>query len=872
MKRIVLGILAHVDAGKTTLCEALLYKQGHLRAAGRVDYGNTLLDSHEIERKRGITVFSKQALLKNSNCEITLLDTPGHVDFATETQRTLQILDAAILVISGTQGVQSHTVTLYKMLKLNKIPTFIFVNKADVETVNKQNVIDELNKLTNGKSIDFTNVDCKADKLYAEKAEEIALLDEQLMNGFLKTEFISKNDVKRAILKRKIFPCFFGSALKLKGISNFLSGVFEFTVMPPYGEEFGAKIYKIEEDETNTRLTFLKITGGSLPVKQKINYINEVGEEISEKADTIRVYNGQKFVNVKNATPGMVCAVTGLKSTFAGGVLGTQKQENTQSLIEPYLSYKVQVLNSDDISTTMEALKILEEQDPSLCVKWDKDLNEIQVRVMGEIQLEVLSYILENRYNLQVRFLQTGILYKETIENSVTGIGHFEPLRHYAEVHLRIEPLAQGSGIKYATSCSQEMLAKNWQSLVLSNLRQKTHVGVLTRSPITDVKITLVAGRAHKKHTVGGDFRQASYRAVRQGLKSAKSVLLEPWYEYKLKVPQQFTGKAMTDIQRMHGTVSAPKQQGEFSIIKGNVPVITAKEYQKEVTRYTHGEGFFTCGLKGYAPCHNEKEVVENIAYDSENDVENIADSVFCTQGAGYTVKWWEVHKHKHVQSLTLEQEMKIEEEMQEKVVQRAKNRAKTYCESLEFDKELLSIFERTYGPIKRDKHKSMQSVKKKTTSEPVFTSKAKEYETDKQYLIVDGYNIIHAWEELSELAKDNLDAARRKFIDIMCNHTGIIGCETIVVFDAYKVKGSIGEAQKIGNIHVVYTKEAETADMYIEKTTHSLGKNNYVRVATSDNLEQLIILGHGALRISAAAFKKEVENAVDTIKEFMSV
>lgn len=843
MKKITVGILAHVDSGKTTLSEGLLYASGAIRKQGRVDHKNTFLDTDKLERDRGITIFSKQAVLNVGNTEITLLDTPGHVDFSSETERTLQVLDYCILVISGTDGVQSHTETLWSLLKSHNIPTFIFVNKMDISPYTKNALIHNLKNRLDDAITDFT-----MDTESTEFMEEISMCNETIMNSFLEKGEIKKSDIEDAIHKRQLFPCFFGSALKSEGVSEFLNIFESYTKMPEKNNNFGAKVFKITRDEQNNRLTHLKITGGSLKVREILKGFDQKGEEWEEKVNSIRIYSGEKFKVCDEAVQGTVCAVSGLNKTFPGEGLGTE--ENSSELtLEPVFSYRVQINDNTDIHTAISHLKKLEEEETNLHILWNEQLKEIRIELMGEVQSEILKQIILERFNLDIDFVQGGIIYKETVKEPVIGIGHYEPLRHYAEVHLLIEPLEQGSGIVFDTNVSEDDLNKNWQRLILTHLQEKTHIGVLTGSPITDVKITLINGRAHLKHTEGGDFRQATYRAVRHGLMMAENVLLEPWYDFTLELPTENVGRAMTDIQQMGGTLLPAETKIDYSVLKGSAPVIKMRNYQMEVTVYTKGKGHLSLTLNGYKPCSNAEEIIESISYDPLSDIENTPDSVFCSHGAGFTVKWDEVSDYAHLES-SLDSEK--EEETEILPVK------KFYSKIIADEEELISIFEKTYGKIER----KIQN-KLKTQKEPVpvkYKKPPKVY--DKNYLLVDGYNIIFASDELKNIAKSSLEHARYHLIDLMSTYRIIRPCELILVFDAYKVKGNRGEVEKINGINVVYTKEAETADAYIEKATHELSKNNRVRVATSDGLEQLIILGSGALRVPASAFLKELQDA----------
>lgn len=851
MNRIVTGILAHVDSGKTTLSEAMLYTAGEIRKLGRVDHGDAFLDSHEIERDRGITIFSKQAILSFHDTEFTLLDTPGHVDFSTETERTLSVLDYAILVISGTDGIQNHTDTLWRLLKRYNVPTFIFINKMDLNA-DHDTVINELKYRFGDGCIDFGQ-DLSSDQCM----DELSMCDEAIMNSFLEKGTVKTEDIRNAIVQRKIFPCYFGSALKLEGVKEFLAGLELYTRQIIYDDNFGAQVFKISEED-GTRLTHLKITGGSLKVKTQLD--GNKKNEWHEKVNQIRIYSGVKYQTVDEAFPGMVCAVTGLTQTYPGEGIGCAKDAKS-AVLESVLTYKMELPDGIDVHTALTQLRRLEEEDPQLHIIWSEQLREIHVQVMGEVQLEVLSRLIADRFGFEVMFSHGSIAYKETIAAPVEGVGHYEPLRHYAEVHLLLEPAEKGSGMRFAVDCSEDLLDRNWQRLILTHLKEKPHIGILTGSPITDMKITLVAGRAHQKHTEGGDFRQATYRAVRHGLKMAESILLEPYYEFHLEVPTENVGRAMTDIQNMGGTFNPPETYGEMTVISGNAPVSTMRDYSKDVTLYTGGKGRLNCILSGYEPCHNADEVIAEIGYNFDADLENPADSVFCSHGAGFVVKWDKVCDYMHLEGLSFDDD----EEDGEEAVRR---QAEKYLDMVADDNELMQIFERTYGPVTR---KAVTQTVRKSVSPQKKYGKAKPLPQGPEYLLVDGYNIIFAWDELKELAKAGLNIARDRLIDILCNYRGFRQCELILVFDAYKVKGNTGSVQKIHNINVVYTKEAETADMYIEKTTHELGKKHRVRVATSDNLEQIIILGNGATRISADEFLHEVKDAEKAIMEIIS-
>ena len=847
-KQIVLGILAHVDSGKTTLSEAMLYRAGVTRRLGRVDHKDAFLDTDALEKARGITIFSKQALLTAGDTDITLLDTPGHVDFSTETERTLQVLDYAVLAVSGTDGVQSHTETLWRLLRRYHVPTFVFVNKMDLPGMERQELLAQLNRRLGEGFVDFG-----AEQ--ADRDEALALCDENLMDRMLDAGQLQDADLISAIARRHVFPCWFGTALKLEGVDALLDGLDRYTRPAPALEAFGAKVFKVSQDEQGARLTWLRVTGGELKVKAQLTGEAD-GEPWAEKANQLRLYSGAKYTLTEAIGPGQVCAVTGLTKARPGEGLGAERDSDLP-VLEPVLSYQVLLPEGADVHAALGKLHRLEEEEPQLHVVWNETLGEIHVQLMGEIQLEVLRSLLTERFGLEVEFGPGGILYKETITEPMEGVGHYEPLRHYAEVHLKLEPLPRGSGMQFAADCREEVLDKNWQRLVLTHLEEKQHLGVLTGSPLTDVKITLIAGRAHLKHTEGGDFRQATYRAVRQGLMLAKSQLLEPWYAFRLEVPAENIGRAMSDIQRMEGTFDPPESGEETAVLTGFAPVSTMRSYPMEVVSYTRGRGHLSLTLDGYRPCHNAQEVIAAIGYEPEHDLDNPADSVFCAHGAGFVVPWDQVRSHMHVdsgwgKSTRPEQEAAVPQ-----------RRAMAYRATLEEDAELLKIFERTYGPIKRDPLAAFRPVQKR--ERPDFA--AEQWEIAPEYLLVDGYNIIFAWDELNVLSKESLDAARHKLMDILCNYQGFQKCVLILVFDAYRVPGSPGSIEQYHNIHVVYTKEAETADMFIERVTHEIGRNRRVRVATSDGMEQIIILGHGALRVSARMFHEEVQNVEKQIR-----
>ena len=867
MKRLVVGLLAHVDSGKTTLAEGLLYRAGVLRKLGRVDHRDAFLDTDSRERARGITIFAKQAVLAlpaadgTEACELTLLDTPGHVDFSAEAERALQVLDYAVLVVSGTDGVQAHTETLWKLLARYRVPTFVFVNKMDLPGADAAVRLRELRGRFGDGCVDFSAVP---------DPEALALCSEPLMNEVLENGAASPLTVVTAIARRQVFPVFFGAALRLDGLDGLLRGLQMLTRTPPRWPEFGARVFKISED-AGTRLTWLKITGGVLPVKAVLPG--------GEKADALRLYNGGKFRLISEAYPGMVVAAAGPAATRPGQGLGAEADADTP-LLEPVLNYRVE--SAADPHTLLKALQTLEDEDPQLHVNWRDDLGEVHVQLMGEVQLEILQNILQERFGLDVTFSEGGILYKETLTAAVEGIGHYEPLRHYAEVHLLLEPAPRGSGVQLAADCPPDTLAENWQRLILTHLAERTHPGVLIGAPLTDVRITLAAGRAHQKHTEGGDFRQATYRAVRQGLRMAAAgdgvQLLEPWYDFTLELPADALGRAMADVQRMCGSFHAPETlpNSENTVrLTGRLPVATARGYAREVAAYTHGLGRWAVLPAGYDACHNTDEVLAAAGYDPDADTDNPADSVFCSHGAGYLVKWDEVPARAHVSS-GLERRLGAApaagQTQEEDEANARRRRASAYCGTLEQDKELLAIFERTYGKIKRrggvdDAKKAARAA---LHTAPAASVPAAPVPAGPDYLLVDGYNVIFAWDALRRLADGSLDAARRRLMDILCNYAGYKRCVPILVFDAYKVRGGAREVEKYHNLYVVYTREAETADMYIERATHELACEHRTRVVSSDGAEQIIVMGHGALRVSARAFEEEVNAVEKEIREFL--
>lgn len=846
MKKTVISILAHVDAGKTTLSEALLYTAGQLKKLGRVDNKNAFLDSYELERRRGITIFSKQAVLKTQNMEITLLDTPGHVDFSSEAERTLQVQDYAILVISARDGVQPHTETLWRLLSRYDVPVFVFVNKMDLDGADKNAVLAELKKRLSDNCVDFTASE-------EELSENAALCDEKLMEKYLEQGEISVEEISAAIKERKIFPCWFGSALKLEGVAEFIEGLEKYTLKQYYGSEFGARVFKISRDPQGNRLTYMKITGGSLKARSVISYSAKDGEKrLEEKANMLRIYSGEKFEPTDEVTAGGVCAVLGLSATYPGQGLGFEK-DFFKPVLEPVLTYRVLLPAEISPVEFLPKLRQLEEEDPQLLVSGNAT-GEIYVHLMGEIQAEVLQSLVEERFGVHIEFDHGSIIYKETVAAPVEGVGHFEPLRHYAEVHLLIEPGEPESGITVDSLCREEVLSKNWQRLIITHVLEKTHRGVLIGAPLTDAKITLVAGRAHVKHTEGGDFRQATYRALRQGLMKAENVLLEPYYAFRLEVPAEQLGRAVSDIRVMDGKIASPESDGITAVITGRAPVSEMRSYQSDVMAYTKGKGKLALFPDGYSPCHNAEKVITAAGYDPEADLENTPDSVFCSHGAGVTVKWYDVEKYMHVTGgIDIASENQIPILPDAKLLKRNLNID---------DKELEAIMEREFGPIKRRKYSEAVLNTPKT---------AQALPNKKEYIIVDGYNLMFAWEGLAGLAKENFDAARHILTDILCNYRGYTKCELVLVFDGYKVKGNAGEKSDYKGIHLVYTKENETGDMYIEKLVEEVGKNYSVKVVTSDNLIQVSALRAGVLRVPAREFIREIERVNAQIKEILA-
>lgn len=852
---ICIGLLAHVDAGKTTLSESMLYLSGRIRQQGRVDHGNAYLDTYELERERGITIFSKQAELVSGELQITLLDTPGHVDFSAEMERTLRVLDYAILVINGADGVQGHTETLWKLLKQYRIPVFLFVNKMDQNGTDAKKLLKELRAKLSGSCIRFGEAEDSEEFL-----ENVAMAEEQVLESYLEHGTIDREEISRLIGERKLFPCYFGSALKNAGVEELLGGLERYTEEKIYPDVFGAKVYKIARDPQGNRLTYLKVTGGVLKVRDVIRY-----QDVEEKVSQIRIYSGEKYDAVQEVRAGRVCAVTGLTKTYPGEGLGAEPPSEGP-VLTPVLNYQLILPEGCDTHGMLLKLRQLEEEDPELHIVWNEELGEIHAQLMGEVQTEILQSMIWERFQTEVTFGPGNIVYKETIKRPAEGVGHFEPLRHYAEVHLLLEAGESGSGLVFAADCSEDVLDRNWQRLILTHLAEKEHRGVLTGSAITDMKITLVAGRAHLKHTEGGDFRQATYRAVRQGLKSTESVLLEPYYEFRMEIPAEFVGRALTDIQRMAGEFQTPDTEGDFAVITGSAPVSEMRDYQLEVTSYTKGRGRLFCTLKGYAPCHNAEEVIEQIGYDSEGDLDNPTGSVFCAHGAGFHVSWDQVPDHMHLEYVWTPEAEKEKSAIEAKKGQGSVQSGRvssSFSRSVEEDKELEEIFLRTYGKIERKR-----PIAERRVESPEERQKRIRKDQMEEYLLVDGYNVIFAWEDLKELAKVNIEGARNKLMDVLCNYQGFKKCNLILVFDAYKVQGQELGVQKYHNIYVVYTKEAETADQYIEKVVHEIGRKYHVTVATSDNVEQVVTLGQGGKLLSARELRTEVEEVQRQIRE----
>ncbi|MEG0919717.1 MAG: TetM/TetW/TetO/TetS family tetracycline resistance ribosomal protection protein [Anaerovoracaceae bacterium] len=854
MDNIVIGILAHVDSGKTTVTEAMLYETGAIKSLGRVDHKDAFLDTNQIERERGITVFSKVAKFNIGEKTVSLLDTPGHVDFSSEMERTLSVLDYGILVISGSEGVQSHTEILWKLLKDNNIPTFIFVNKMDMSYKSKEDILDNINKELKDNFIDFSENRKKADR-----DEEIAMCHEEAIGRFLSYGHIDQEIIAQLIKDRQVFPVYFGSGLKSIGIREFLQGLDEYTLVNDSSDSLGGIIYKVSRDEQGNRLCFVKITSGTLKVKGVISGVRSNEESWSDKVNQIRIYSGDKYQGVDVAQAGQICALTGINQGNATDVFGIEKP-GLKPQIEPVLSYGVDILSNHNVNDVLKFLKIIEEEDPKLYVLWDSEGLKINVRLMGQIQLEILKNTVKNRFGASIDFNYESIVYKETVANIVEGVGHFEPLKHYAEVHLVIEPGPLGSGIVIKNNCRDEDLDRNWQNLILSHIGERTHRGVLTGSQLTDVKITLVDGRAHKKHTMGGDFREATYRAIRQGLLQSESILLEPWYKFKITVPRDHLGRVMSDIKKYNGNFEIPTSTEDIVEILGKGPVVGFKNYQMEINNYSHGKGRIFLASFGYRPCVNQKEVIEAIGYDGENDPNNIGDSVFCSNGAGFNVKWYDVFDYMHGPSY-LENKAEKEARLNENIM--------SFGSTLMEDAELMAIFERTYGKVKRQPELDQKLIaSEEYMSNP--NKSRKRLNVGKSYLLIDGYNLIHQWKELKELSKVSFGGARDRLADIMCNYAGVKDTTVIIVFDAYKVKDNPGKVEKIHNIFVVYTKSCETADVYIEKVTYQMDNSTNVRVVTSDALEQLIITGHGALKISSSEFEEEVKSVEEKIRELL--
>lgn len=891
MKNIVAGILAYVDSGKTTLSEAMLYQAGQIRKLGRVDHQDTYLDTDSQEKDRGITIFSKQAELAYADMHIALLDTPGHVDFGTEMERTLQVLDYVVLVINGMDGVQSHTETLWKLLERYGIPVFIFVNKMDMTGYDRDYLMDNIRHRLSDGCVDF---------LCEDSGEQIAMCDEAMLEHFLETGANDEQDVVNAIAGRKLFPCYFGSALKNEGVSELLDGMNRYVVEPVRGEEFGARVFKIGRDDKGERLTYMKVTGGVLKLKDVLTLRNSQGEESHEKVNQIRVYSGAKYDMVTQVPAGCVCAVPGLVNTYGRQGIGACLDGELPSL-EPVLSYKVMYPTDVDAVTMVSKLRLLEEEDPQLQVQWNETAGEIYIKVMGQVQLEVVAQMVRDRFGIAITYGQGRISYKETIAAPVMGVGHFEPLRHYAEVHLLLEPMENGSGMCFDSICSEDVLDKNWQRLILTHLQEREFRGVLTGSPITDMKISITAGRAHQKHTEGGDFRQATYRAVRQGLMMAESVLLEPVYAFKIEVPQEYAGRVLADIVKMSGTMDGQEISGETTVITGHAPVYTMREYYSELTAFSRGTGRLQVDIDGYQPCHNTEEVLAERHYDPELDRFNPSSSVFCAHGAGYLVDWYDVYENMHVKEdpgFEISGQLGYTEDGYAMDIP-VNRPGKSVSEMSITDEELSEIFARTFGGDYKDKDVALNGRFRRTTSEykvngqynksqsrdrqpgngPVVGSRPadrgiatpgafKRRKSGEDYVIVDGYNVIFAWDTLRELSEHNIDSARGKLMDILSNYQGYMNCHLIVVFDGYKVKDNKGERFPYDDIEVVYTKEGETADAHIEKLTHELARKHKVTVVTSDGLEQIVTMGQGAIRMSSRDFKLEVERVNEHLRE----
>lgn len=849
MDKLILGILAHVDAGKTTLSEAMLYAGGQLRKLGRVDHQNAFLDTDVQERERGITIFSKQAVLTLGDVEFTLLDTPGHVDFSSEMERTLQVLDYAVLVISGTDGVQSHTRTLWQLLKRYNVPTFLFVNKMDLDGADRAALLASLQGGLSAACVDFSTED-------GDFLENVAMCSEETLAAYLETGRVETAEIRALIAARKLFPCWFGSALKLDGVEASLRGMARYARVPQYPEEFGAKVYKIGHDAQGARLTYLKVTGGALPVKSVLS--GGAGDRTwSEKADQLRIYSGGKYRLAETVPAGGVCAVTGLTKTYPGEGLGAEP-DTPAPVLDSFLTYQVILPADCEPHTAVQRLRLLEEEDPQLHVVWNEQLRELHVQLMGEVQLEVLQRLLLDRFGMAVTFGPGSIVYRETIEAPVEGMGHFEPLRHYAEVHLLLEPGPRGSGLRFASRLSEDVLDRNWQRLILTHLEERSYPGVLTGSPITDMKISLVAGRAHLKHTEGGDFRQATYRAVRHGLLHAKSILLEPWYTFRLEVPQQHVGRAIADLQRLCAESAPPETAGGNAVITGSAPVSELRGYALEVAAYTRGLGSLACMPAGYRPCHNAAAVIAAIGYDAEHDTENTGDSVFCAHGSGFVVNWREAAAHMHVES-------GLRFDAPEEAAAPDAPAVRT-LRPFASDKELMAIFERTYGPVKRRDLRPQSAVRAEETGGRALWP-VPDRDTDPEYLLIDGYNILFAWDDLKKTAARDIDTARQILMDRLCNYQSVSRSICILVFDAYRVPRDTADVFRYHNITVVFTKQAETADTYIERATYEIGRKHRVRVATSDFAEQMIVLGHGARRMSASELRIEVDEAENRLR-----
>ena len=829
---IVLGILAHVDAGKTTLSEAMLYLSGKLKKLGRVDHRDSFLDNNSLERARGITIFSKQAVMPLGEMTVTLLDTPGHVDFSAEAERSLQVLDYAVLVISGTDGVQAHTETLWKLLERYNVPVLIFVTKMDLPGCDRQEIMDGLRTRLSERCVDFS---AEGDALF----ESAAMCSEEAVDEYIETGSIGAERLRDMLRRREIFPCCFGSGLRTEGVAEFLDMLELYARPGDYGEDFSARVYKIARDAQGNRMTFMKVTGGALRVRSLMKYADRDGNAFEEKISQLRIYSGAKYDTAETVLPGQICAALGLTGTYPGQGLGAAG-DFAEPLLEPVMSYRVILPPQSDPAVLLPKLMQLDQEDPQLHIVWNERTREISVQLMGRVQAEIFRSLVKERFDTDIT-LDTGrIMYRETIKDTVEGVGHFEPLRHYAEVHLLLEPLPRGSGIELSSSCPEDELDRSWQRLILTHLAEKQHIGVLTGSPVTDIRFTLAAGRAHIKHTEGGDFRQATYRAVRQGLMQAESVLLEPWYSFVLEVPAEQIGRAISDVRAMNGEIDSTEDAGGMMRLEGAAPVAGMNEYMQELLAYTHGRGRLSLTPGGYRPCRDQQKIVDAIGYEPERDTDNPADSVFCSHGAGVNIPWDQVKDYMHLESC-----------LKPPVEETAPAAAPRYRSLSIDDRELEAIMEREFGKIKRPQYSARQV--NAAASEPVFEKKP-------EFIIVDGYNLIFAWDELKKLAADRLDLARGRLMDMLSNYCGFTKAKLVLVFDGFRTPGNPGSREDYHNINVAFTKDGETGDAYIERLADEIGKNYSVRVVTSDNLIRLSALRSGVLRCSSGEFKNEVE------------